>query len=170
VAGTSGLPGIAEEGVWDILRSIPDPEIPTINLVDLGVIGWIEVGEKIRVAMLPTFVGCPALDMMQREIRAGLEPYGEVEVTVSFAEAWTSARITAAGREMLKEAGLAPPPEGDGFAADGLDELPMHSPPAACPRCGGFDTRQESLFGPTPCRALHYCSSCREPFERFKAL
>lgn len=165
----TGQPSPAEAAVWEVLRTIPDPEIPTINLVDLGVIGEVEVAETIRVTMLPTFVGCPALDMMRREIERSLKPYGEVEVRTSYEVPWTSERITAAGREMLKEAGLAPPPE-DPFDSSGLVDLPLHAPSPACPRCGSLQTQQESLFGPTPCRALYYCTRCQEPFEGFKAL
>lgn len=165
-----------EEEVWNILKEIPDPEIPTINLVDLGVIHSVVIhgvnaGPTIRIAMLPTFVGCPALDMMQRDIKARLESYGEVEVAVIFDDVWSSDRISEAGREMLKEAGLAPPPRGDMMSIlDGLTELPLHTPPAACPHCGSSDTRQESMFGPTPCRSIYYCNGCHQPFERFKAL
>ncbi len=157
-------PRVTEAQVWALLREIPDPEIPTISLVDLGVIRKVEVGEVIRVEFLPTFVGCPALDMMQREIRAKLEPLGPVEVKVVYDEAWTTERISEAGRAKLLEAGLAPPPPGD------LMELPMAQPPVACPYCGSTNTQLENRFGPTPCRAIHYCNDCHQPFEQFKAV
>jgi ring-1,2-phenylacetyl-CoA epoxidase subunit PaaD len=159
---------ISEERVWGLLGEIPDPEIPTINLVDLGVIRRVEVGERITVEMLPTFTGCPALDMMQRDIKEKLSPLGEVAVKIVYDEAWGSERITPAGREMLLEAGLAPPPATMDFGD--LDELPLLSAMVACPRCGSKSTRQESLFGPTPCRAIYYCARCQEPFEGFKPL
>ncbi|AEB12104.1 1,2-phenylacetyl-CoA epoxidase subunit PaaD [Marinithermus hydrothermalis] len=157
-------PRVTEAQVWALLREIPDPEIPTISLVDLGVIRKVEVGEVIRVEFLPTFVGCPALDMMQREIRAKLEPLGPVEVKVVYDEAWTTERISEAGRAKLLEAGLAPPPPGD------LMELPMAQAPVACPYCGSTNTQLENRFGPTPCRAIHYCNDCHQPFEQFKAV
>ena len=171
--------GVTEETIWDILRQIPDPELPVINLVDLGVIHRVEMGETIRVEMLPTFVGCPALDMMRREVAQKLAPYGEVEVKVVYSETWTTERISEAGREMLRQAHLVPPPRGN------LIDLPVRAsrlqgaythlnkppqPVTACPYCGSTDTSLENLFGPTPCRAICYCHACHQPFERFKAV
>lgn len=168
---------VTEETIWNILRQIPDPELPVINLVDLGVIRRVEVGETIRVEMLPTFVGCPALDMMRREVAQKLAPYGEVEVKVVYSETWTTERISEAGREMLRQAHLVPPPRGN------LIDLPVRAsrtprtrpikprqPITACPYCGSTDTSLENLFGPTPCRAICYCNACHQPFERFKAV
>ena len=171
----SGMDTLTEQAIWDILRQIPDPELPIINLVDLGVIRKVEVGEKIRVEMLPTFVGCPALGMMRREVAQKLAPYGEVEVKVVYSEVWTTERISEAGREMLQQAHLVPPPRGN------LIELPtrvsrttglsrMRQPLTACPYCGSTDTSLENLFGPTPCRAICYCNACHQPFERFKSV
>lgn len=155
---------VSDEAVWDALREIPDPEIPTINVVDLGIIRRVDVGEVIRVEMMPTFVGCPALEFMRRDIVEKLAPFGPVEVRVVFDEPWTSDRITPAGREMLKAAHLAPPPRGD---------IVLHAVPAtpvACPYCGSTETQLENLFGPTPCRSIFYCRQCSQPFEQFKAV
>ena len=103
------MPVVTEQAVWDILREIADPEIQTINLVDLGVIRKVSVDERIVVEIMPTFVGCLALDMMCREIKAKLAPYAEIDVKVVYSEIWTTERITVAGRAMLGEAGIAPP-------------------------------------------------------------
>lgn len=168
---------LTEQEIWDILRQIPDPELPTINLVDLGVIRTVEVGGSIRVELLPTFIGCPALDMMRREIIEKLAPYGAVEVKIIYSDAWTTACISEAGREMLRQAKIVPPSRGN------LIELPTrasrlthrpHTPEAqvtiTCPYCGSSNTSQENLFGPTPCRAICYCHACHQPFERFKTV
>ncbi|MDI3340471.1 MAG: phenylacetate-CoA oxygenase subunit PaaJ [Sphaerobacter sp.] len=156
---------VSEEQVWEALREIPDPEIPTINVVDLGIIRQVAVADAvIRVEMMPTFVGCPAIDMMRRDIRERLGPFGPVEVVVVYDEPWTTERITAAGRRMLLQAGLAPPPRGD------IRLTPVSSQPVPCPYCGSTDTQIENLFGPTPCRSIFYCRACRQPFEQFKAV
>lgn len=155
---------VTEEEIWDALREVADPEIPTINVVDLGIIRSVELGEGVRVEMMPTFVGCPALEIMRRDIGERLNEFGEVEVKVVFDEPWTTERITPAGREMLKSAGLAPPPRGD------ILLTPIPAEPVACPHCGSTETQIENLFGPTPCRSIFYCRACRQPFERFKAV
>lgn len=168
---------LTEQAIWDILRQIPDPELPPINLVDLGVIHKVEVGDSIRIELLPTFIGCPALDMMRREIMEKLAPYGEVEVKIIYSVIWATECISEAGRDMLRQAKIAPPPCGN------FIELPTrasrltrrsHAPemqvPVACPYCGSTDTSQQNLFGPTPCRAICYCHACHQPFERFKTV
>lgn len=167
-----------EQHVWDLLHTIPDPEIPTINLVDLGIIRKVIATENtselrdssptwhIRVEMMPTFVGCPALDMMRRDIQHTLSPCGTVEVKIVYSEIWTTERITDAGRTMLRSAGLTPPPRKN------LMTLPMYQQAVThqCPHCGSHDTHLDNLFGPTPCRAIGYCERCHQPFEQFKAI
>lgn len=155
---------VTEEAIWEALREVPDPEIPTINVVDLGIIRRVELGEAIRIEMMPTFIGCPAIDMMRRDIRDRLQVFGPVEVEVVYDEPWTSDRITPAGRQMLKQAALAPPPRGT-FAL-----TPIPAVPVACPYCGSTETDLENLFGPTPCRSIFYCRACQHPFEQFKAV
>ena len=157
-----------EQRVWDALAAIPDPEIPAISLVDLGVIGSVEVAEdRVRVELLPTFVGCPAIDVMRQQIAERLADLGvapRVEVDVSFATPWTSERISPAGRERLRRSGFAPPVTS---VADGLDELAV-LPIAECPYCGSRNTTLENPFGPTLCRAIYHCADCRQPFEQMK--
>ena len=159
-----GASTITEAEIWEALREVPDPEIPTINVVDLGIIRRVTVGDPIRVEMMPTFTGCPAIDMMRQDIEARLSAFGPVEVVVVYDEAWTSDRITAAGREMLRAADLAPPPHG------AIRLTPVPVTPVACPYCGSTDTQIENLFGPTPCRSIFYCRARRQPFEQFKAV
>jgi ring-1,2-phenylacetyl-CoA epoxidase subunit PaaD len=161
-----------ERRVWDELARIPDPEIPAISVVDLGVIGSVAVGEdRVRVELLPTFIGCPAIGVMQEQIteRIGaLEIAPAVEVVVTMDPPWTSDRITPAGRERLRLSGFAPPaPLPAGPALGVLDELAM-LPIAECPYCGSRNTTMENPFGPTLCRAIYHCADCRQPFEQFK--
>jgi ring-1,2-phenylacetyl-CoA epoxidase subunit PaaD len=154
---------VSEAAVWAALAEVPDPEIPTISVVDLGVIRGVQVdGERLTVEMLPTFVGCPAIEVMRAQIGERLAPLaGEVIVNLSFAEPWTSDRITDNGREHLRTSGFAPPGIGP---ADELTVMPI----ASCPYCGSRNTTLENPFGPTLCRAIYHCADCRQPFEQFK--
>jgi ring-1,2-phenylacetyl-CoA epoxidase subunit PaaD len=157
--------------VWHELERISDPEIPSISLVDLGVIGDVRFeGERLTVDLLPTFVGCPAIGVMQEQITERLTALGlagEVTVRVSFHPPWTSDRITDRGRERLRAGGFAPPPPSSGPELIGLDELSV-LPIAECPYCGSRNTTLDNAFGPTLCRAIYHCANCRQPFEQFK--
>ena len=144
-----------------------DPEIPVLSLVDLGVITEAEIiGNRIRIELTPTFVGCPALEMMQQEIRAVLQKRGldQVSIHVSYKKPWTSDMISEDGRNALKKFGLAPPPSRQLFSD--LDVLEH----AECPRCGNTNTELRNTFGPTLCRSIHYCNDCKDAFEQFKPL
>ena len=161
-----------EQRVWEALAQIPDPEIPAISLVDLGVIGSVEFdADRLRVEVLPTFIGCPAVDVMRQQVGDRLRELGvarDVEVKVSYIPPWTSERITSAGRERLRLSGFAPPHSGPLSAAGaGLDELTMLSI-AECPYCGSRNTTLENPFGPTLCRAIYHCAGCNQPFEQMK--
>jgi ring-1,2-phenylacetyl-CoA epoxidase subunit PaaD len=150
---------VAEQAVWEALEEIPDPEIPVVSLVDLGVIRSVDVQDgHVRIEFTPTFLGCPALEFMKRAIEAKVP---EAEVVVVQDDSWSTDKITAAGREKLREAGFAPP-------APRLVQL--RSQVHKCPYCGSTETRLENIFGPTPCRSLRYCESCRQPFEQFKTI
>ena len=162
---------IDERAVWDALAEVPDPEIPVVSVVDLGIVRSVELdGGRLRVELLPTFVGCPALEVIRDSVAArlaGMAPTVEVELT--FAEPWTSERITPAGRRKLRQSGFAPPgrraPEGGPLLA-----TITARPRATCPWCGSRDTALENPFGPTLCRAIFWCNRCRQPFEQFKAV
>jgi ring-1,2-phenylacetyl-CoA epoxidase subunit PaaD len=164
---------LRERRVWDALAEIPDPEIPNISVVDLGVIRDVRFsddGSRVTVEMLPTFVGCPAIGVMQQQIGERLRELhvaDEVEVDVSFAEPWTSERISPEGRQRLRQSGFAPPVTGSTPAS--LDEL-FVLPVAECPYCGSRNTTLENPFGPTLCRAIYHCTDCRQPFEQFKRI
>ena len=160
---------VTEEAVWEALAEIPDPEIPVISLVDLGVVKDVEVdGERVRIAFTPTFMGCPALDTMRREMEEAVSALGvEPHVDVVLDDSWSTDRITPAGREKLREAGFAPPAP---RAAGPTTLVQLQSNAFRCPYCGSRDTRLDNIFGPTPCRSLRYCASCRQPFEQFKTI
>ena len=165
-ARARGVP--SEAAVWSALEDVHDPEIPALSVVELGIIRSLAVeGNTVRVEMLPTFVGCPAIELMRAQIAERLsELAAYVEVDVSFAEPWTSERITEEGRRKLRASGFAPP-VASGTATPGLITL---MPAPACPFCGSRRTVLENLFGPTLCRSIHYCTECRQPFEQFKAV
>jgi len=155
--------------VWEALAEIPDPEIPVISLVDLGVVREVEVDAgHVRVDFTPTFLGCPALETMRIAIAEQIRALGaEPQVNVCLDDSWSTDRITPAGRAKLRASGFAPPaPRTE--AAPTL--LQLQSNVHRCPYCGSTDTRLENLFGPTPCRSLRYCGSCRQPFEQFKTI
>jgi len=150
---------VVEAEVWALLEEVPDPEIPVISLVDLGVIRAVDVSEgHVHIEFTPTFLGCPALEYMKRAIEEKV-PGAEVQVIQD--DSWSTDKITAAGREKLREAGFAPP-------APRLVQL--QSQVHKCPYCGSTETHLENIFGPTPCRSLRYCDSCRQPFEQFKTI
>jgi ring-1,2-phenylacetyl-CoA epoxidase subunit PaaD len=160
---------VTADDVWAALAEIPDPEIPVISLVDLGVVKAVEVDDgHVRIEFTPTFMGCPALEPMQRAMEAKVDELGaKADVRVVLDDSWSTDKITPEGREKLRAAGFAPPaPRQPGKLA--LIEL-QHGA-FRCPYCGSTATRLENLFGPTPCRSIRYCDACRQPFEQFKTL
>jgi ring-1,2-phenylacetyl-CoA epoxidase subunit PaaD len=155
--------------VWDALAGIPDPEIPVISLVDLGVVKDVAVeGDRVRIEFTPTFMGCPALDAMRARMEEAVSALGgEPQVDVVLDDSWSTDKITPAGREKLREAGFAPPPPRTERAPALLQlQQAVHR----CPYCDSTATRLENIFGPTPCRSLRYCESCKQPFEQFKTI
>ncbi|HLY14896.1 MAG TPA: 1,2-phenylacetyl-CoA epoxidase subunit PaaD [Candidatus Limnocylindrales bacterium] len=175
----AALPGVERAGpapvdavraaVMALLQGVVDPEIPAISIVDLGIVRAVSlVDGELGVELLPTFIGCPALELIQAGVRERLAPLaGEeasgierITVSISYAEAWTADRISARGRAALVASGFAPP--------GGGPQLLALSAPATCPFCGSRRTVLENAFGPTRCRSIHYCTSCRQPFEQFK--
>jgi ring-1,2-phenylacetyl-CoA epoxidase subunit PaaD len=162
------LPRIAPSraAVLAALDEVADPEIPAVSIVELGMIGEVEAEPgRISVELLPTFVGCPAIDLIRSAVADRLAGLAErVDVDVSFATPWTSDRISASGREKLSRSGFAPPPPvSSGRALPMLDAAPV-----ACPYCGSHRTTLESVFGPTQCRSIRHCGECRQSFESFK--
>ena len=139
------------------LADVADPEIPNVSIVDLGMVLDVQVDrERIVVELLPTFVGCPALEVIKSSVVDALAPLGTpVDADFTWRVPWTSDRITPRGRERLASSGFAPP------AAP--EEV-------TCPYCGSERVAMDSAFGPTQCRSLFYCRDCRQPFEAFKPI
>jgi ring-1,2-phenylacetyl-CoA epoxidase subunit PaaD len=160
---------VTEERVWAALAEIPDPEIPSVSVVDLGVVRSVEVqAGRVRVEFTPTFLGCPALEVMRDQMAARIrELGGEPEVDVIQDDSWSTDRITAEGRRKLRESGFAPPAPREA-APPTLVQLETRV--FRCPYCGSTETRLENIFGPTPCRSIRYCAACRQPFEQFKTI
>jgi ring-1,2-phenylacetyl-CoA epoxidase subunit PaaD len=152
--------------VMEWLQEVKDPEIPVISLIDLGVITNVSIDshKNVRVEMTPTFVGCPAMDYMVNDVKNTLKKNGvcNFEVNVSFKQHWSSNNITDKGRKALKQFGLAPPPKYNTV----VDINILNQTP--CPFCNSTDTELKTPFGPTLCRAMHYCNACKQAFEQFK--
>ncbi|MCW5873505.1 MAG: phenylacetate-CoA oxygenase subunit PaaJ [Anaerolineales bacterium] len=163
----AGSPRPSEAEVWAALSEVPDPEMPIVNLVELGIVRAAEwQGEELVVTITPTFAACPAYEVIGSSIRQRLQAAGapQVEVRVQHSPAWTTEWMTAAARSKLQAAGLAPPPRHEGNLIQVLME------PVACPRCGSYQTTLRNNFGTTPCRMIYTCVDCKEPFEMFKPL
>jgi ring-1,2-phenylacetyl-CoA epoxidase subunit PaaD len=160
---------VTAAAVWAALEEIPDPEIPVISLVDLGVVREVAVdGEHVRIEFTPTFLGCPALEVMRRAMEEKVAALGgEAEIAVIQDDSWSTDRISPAGREKLRGAGFAPPTP---RAAGVTTLVQLQSKAFRCPYCGSTETRLENMFGPTPCRSIRWCESCRQPFEQFKTI
>jgi ring-1,2-phenylacetyl-CoA epoxidase subunit PaaD len=155
---------------WRALNLVEDPEIPALSLVDLGIIRFVETQADgvLNVGLSPTYMGCPATEVIRQlvEEALGAAPVGEFSVTPVLSPAWTSDWITADGRRKLAAYGIVPPVETVSSARQVLRE----NRPIACPRCNSVDTECLSQFGSTPCKALHRCRQCLEPFEYFKCI
>lgn len=151
--------------VWEVLDTVKDPEIDTVSIVDLGMVEDVKIHDTgIAITLLPTFSGCPALDIIKNNVIQSIQrtlDYSEIKVEFSFSPAWTSDRITEKGRAGLKAFGISPPPkkleENDGWVVE-------------CPYCGSKHVRMENMFGPTSCRSILYCKNCKNPFEAMKPI
>ncbi len=158
---------MSKEEIYKLLEDVKDPEIPVLSLIDLGVITEVTIERnQVKIEMTPTFVGCPALDYMKKEVEDVLAK-NEIQnfsVEVNFKKAWSSDFISPKGKEALMKFGLAPPPSAKVFAD--LEILEN----AVCPRCHGSNTDLKNPFGPTLCRAIYYCHDCKEAFEQFKPI
>jgi ring-1,2-phenylacetyl-CoA epoxidase subunit PaaD len=157
------------------VEAVPDPELPPVTIGMLGMVHDVSVeGGDVRIELLPTFSGCPATEMIERDVVAAVgavDGVDTVRVRFRYDPPWTAERIDDEGRERLREFGIAPPGgEVAGVRPDGRPTLPVAVVARPCPYCGSEDTVQESPFGPTPCRDLRFCATCQQPFEAFKVL
>lgn len=154
--------------LWDILNEVPDPEVPAISIVELGVVRDIrEDGKKVEVVMTPTYSGCPAMKVMEDAVRDRLQEEGcEVSIRIVYKPAWTTEWLSEETREKLRAYGIAPPPK---LTFEHLHPLSQpRREEIKCPFCSSGHTTLTSQFGSTACKALYYCNDCRQPFELFK--
>jgi ring-1,2-phenylacetyl-CoA epoxidase subunit PaaD len=161
---------LSEAQAWKVLDTVPDPEVPVVSVVELGIVRELRcTAEGITVVLTPTYSGCPATEVIGETIRASLleAGAGRVELETRLQPAWTSAWIGAAARDKLRAYGIVPP---DGTAALGAQPLRFVRKTLACPRCGSTDTERLSEFGSTACKSTWRCRSCLEPFEYFKPI
>ncbi|HEX7949902.1 MAG TPA: 1,2-phenylacetyl-CoA epoxidase subunit PaaD [Candidatus Limnocylindrales bacterium] len=161
-----GAVDASEGAIRAALSEVADPEIPTVSIVDLGMVESVHVEpDEIRVVLLPTFVGCPALEVIRAAVEARLSVFDRpLDVRYEYRVPWTSDRITAGGHRKLRASGFAPPAP----VEDSSPVLVQLMNPVPCPHCGSGRTVLESAFGPTQCRAIYHCTACRQPFEAFK--
>jgi len=155
---------------WNALSAVEDPEIPAVNIVELGLIRFVKTQADgiLEVGLSPTYVGCPATEVIRASVASALKAadIGGFEVTQVLSPAWTSDWITAEGRRKLHAYGIVPPER----TVSSMRDVLRADRPAACPRCHSVDTETVSQFGSTPCKALHRCRACLEPFEYFKCI
>ena len=158
VISIEASPEVSAKAVIAALGDVADPEIPTISIIDLGILHRVDIAAdgRILVDLLPTFLGCPAIEAIRSAVTERLSAFDRpVEVSIAYEVPWTSDRITPAGRRQLSESGFAPPAEPEDVR---------------CPYCDSAEVAMDSAFGPTLCRSLFYCRACRQPFESFKAV
>ncbi len=156
---------LSKEEITALLAPIPDPEIPVITIQDLGILRNVEVaGNKVIVQITPTYNGCPAMNVIEKEIIQTLHENGvkEVEVKLVYSPAWTTDWLSADAKERLRVYGISPPESGS------TDYKKLKGESIQCPRCGSAETTLVSSFGSTACKALYKCKSCLEPFDHFK--
>jgi len=158
----------AEDRVWKWLGAVPDPEIPVLSVVDLGIVRQVTVtADGVEIAVAPTYSGCPATEVIEKSIIDSLldKSVGKVVLKRVLSPPWTTAWITDEGREKLRAYGIAPPQDDAGKRSI-LESVRT----IACPRCDATTTTLVSEFGSTPCKASYKCDSCLEPFEYFKCI
>lgn len=166
--------------IREAVADVPDPELPPVTVGMLGMIHDVQVadGGRVQVELLPTYSGCPAIAMIERDVVAAVEVLPgvtHVDVRFRFDPPWSPDRIDAMGRERLREFGVAPPggPLSDAVDPGARRTLPIAPPssegPRPCPYCGSSATTRDSLYGPTPCRDLRFCTACQQPFEAFRS-
>ena len=160
-------PNFTREQVLDWLRQVPDPEIPVLTIMDLGIVRDVRMDEEIVVALTPTYTGCPATEVIEQSVLDAIRSHGVGKVSIErvLSPPWTTDWISAAGRDKLRAYGIAPPAHAASKRALLHGERPVN-----CPRCHSRDTTLVSEFGSTACKASYKCAACLEPFEYFKCI
>ncbi len=156
--------------IWDILQTIPDPEVPAISIVELGVVRNVEIkdADSVKVQITPTYSGCPALKTMEEDVKEKLREHGfiNIEIETIYKPAWTTDWLSESTKQKLKDYGIAPPQK---LTIEHLIPIgKKNTEPLACPFCESKNTALTSQFGSTACKALYFCNNCHQPFEHFK--
>ena len=160
----------ALDDVWSALAGVPDPEIPVVSVVELGIVRRVHwEGDALRVSVTPTYSGCPATDVIREDIRRAVRALGvdAVSIDIELSPAWTTDWIAPEAKRKLREFGIAPPGQAPRIDVSGISPLRRRAD-VACPRCGSKRTTLLAQFGSTACKALYRCEACREPFDHFK--
>lgn len=155
-----------ETAVWERLKTVPDPEIPVLNVLDLGIVRAVNIsGNNLEIVITPTYSGCPAMNMIEMEIKVAFstQSFDHVKVTTILNPAWTTDWITPEARQKLKDYGITPPQN-----KARLDKMLFETETVPCPRCESTNTQVLSEFGSTACKSLHKCNDCLEAFDYFK--
>jgi ring-1,2-phenylacetyl-CoA epoxidase subunit PaaD len=159
----------AEAAVWRVLEQVPDPEIPVLSIVDLGIVRYVRAGRDgtLRIGLTPTYSGCPATEVIRGSVERALKREGHEHAVIDtvLSPPWTSDWLSEAGRTKLRSFGIAPPAESVANPRRLFGNLRV-----ACPRCASLATELVSEFGSTPCKAHYRCTACLEPFDYFKCL
>lgn len=158
--------------IWDWLKEVTDPEIPVLNVVEMGIIRGIDLDDqKVIITITPTYSGCPAMNTIETDIKEKLQEKGifAIDVITDFKESWTTDWMTDNARKKLKNYGIAPPSKRSP-KTDFLTSLKQSKKTVACPYCNSLKTELQSHFGSTACKSLHYCNGCHQPFEHFKCI
>jgi ring-1,2-phenylacetyl-CoA epoxidase subunit PaaD len=164
------LPPLSRDDVMRILGEVMDPEVPVISVVELGIVRDVVIdARRVKVTVTPTYSGCPAMRVIEDDIRAALAQHGctDVDVETVYSPAWTTDWIGPEAREKLRAFGIAPPGRAE---VGGLVTIASRRAPVRCPYCGSVNTQLKSEFGSTACKAIHFCDACRQPFDEFKAI
>ena len=159
---------IAEKKIWSILETVTDPEVPVLTITDLGIVRGVTINdEEVEVIITPTYTGCPAMDMIAMNIKLALleNGYKKIKISSVLSPVWTTDWMSEAGKEKLKEYGIAPPNPKQQVCTN---ELFAPAEAVQCPRCNSYHTHRISEFGSTACKALYQCDDCKEPFDYFK--
>lgn len=169
MTATATVASTSEERVWSLLCEVPDPEIPTISIVDLGIVRHVRAGpDGFEIGLTPTYSGCPATDLIRQLVDEAMTARGiRAKVRMVVSPPWTTEWISDAGRKKLLESGIVPPSR---MAGAGRGASSLNDDEVDCPHCRSVRTVRISEFGSTPCKALYRCNECLEPFERFKCL
>lgn len=167
--------GASLDGLWGVLETVLDPEVPVLSVVDLGIVRDVTADDDgVTVTVTPTYSGCPAMQVIERDILDALAAHGvaRARVRTVYAPAWTTDWMSDEARAKLRAYGIAPPGAAAATTEGGLELVPLRRRRAApvCPFCGSADTEPRSDFGSTACKSLAYCNGCHQPFELFKAI